>query len=80
MVSKIDQLISGKRQIDERLLEELEEVLITSDIGVKTTRQLLDKVAEKVKRIAAILGHKNEGHAVLFSTRILKKTGLRLTA
>jgi DNA-binding Lrp family transcriptional regulator len=38
------------------------------------------EVAEKVKRIAAILGHKNEGHAVLFSTRILKKTGLRLTA
>jgi fused signal recognition particle receptor len=50
MVSKIDQLISGKRMIDDRLLEELEEILITSDIGVKTTRQLLDKVTEKVKR------------------------------
>jgi fused signal recognition particle receptor len=50
MVSKIDQLVSGKRKIDDRLLEELEEILITSDIGVKTTRQLLDKVTEKVKR------------------------------
>ncbi len=50
MVSKIDQLVSGQRKIDDRLLEELEEILITSDIGVKTTRQLLDKVAEKVKR------------------------------
>jgi len=50
MVSKIDQLISGKRKIDDRLLEELEEILITSDIGVKTTRELLDKVTEKVKR------------------------------
>jgi fused signal recognition particle receptor len=50
MVSKIDQLVSGKRMIDDRLLEELEEILITSDIGVKTTRQLLDKVTEKVKR------------------------------
>lgn len=38
------------------------------------------EVAEKVERIAAILGRRNEGHAVLFSTRLLKKTGLRLTA
>jgi len=50
MVSKIDQLVSVKRKIDDRLLEELEEILITSDIGIKTTRQLLDKVTEKVKR------------------------------
>lgn len=50
MVSKIDQLLSGKKKIDDLLLEELEEILITSDLGVKTTRQLLDKVSEKVKR------------------------------
>ena len=50
MASKIDELISGQKKIDDRLLEELEEILITSDIGVKTTRELLDKVTEKVKR------------------------------
>jgi fused signal recognition particle receptor len=50
MVSKIDQLVSGQKKIDDLLLEELEEILITSDIGVKTTRQLLDTVSEKVKR------------------------------
>jgi len=50
MASKIDQLLSGKRKIDDQLLEELEEILITSDIGVKTTQKLLDKVIEKVKR------------------------------
>jgi fused signal recognition particle receptor len=50
MVSKIDTLLSGKKKIDDLLLEELEEILITSDIGVKTTRQLLEKVSEKVKR------------------------------
>ncbi len=50
MVSKIDQLLSGKKKIDDLLLEELEEILITSDIGVKTTQQLLEKVSEKVKR------------------------------
>jgi fused signal recognition particle receptor len=50
MVSKIDQLIAGKRKIDDAVLEELEEILITSDIGVKTTQQLLGKVTEKVRR------------------------------
>ncbi len=50
MVGKIDQLLSGQKKIDDLLLEELEEILITSDIGVKTTRQLLDTVSEKVKR------------------------------
>ena len=50
MVSKIDELISGQKMIDDRLLEELEEILITSDIGVKTTQDLLAKVTEKVKR------------------------------
>ena len=50
MVSKIDQLVAGKRKIDDALLEELEEILITSDIGVTTTQELLAKVTEKVKR------------------------------
>jgi len=35
-------------------------------------------VTEKVKRIAAMLGDDDRGHEVLFSTRILKKTGLRI--
>ena len=50
MVSKIDQLVVGKKEIDEHLLEELEEILITSDIGVKTTQELLSQVTEKVRR------------------------------
>ena len=50
MVSRIDVLISGQKKIDDRLLEELEEILITSDIVVKTTRELLEKVTERVKR------------------------------
>ena len=37
-----------------------------------------DEVMEKVARIAALLGEDDRGHEVLFSTRILKKTGLRL--
>jgi hypothetical protein len=37
-----------------------------------------EEVLEKVARIAEILGDDNRGHEVLFSSRILKKTGLRL--
>jgi fused signal recognition particle receptor len=40
----------GKKVIDEDLLDELEEILITSDLGVRTTAILLRKVADKVKR------------------------------
>jgi len=37
-----------------------------------------DEVADKVRMIAGILGDRDRGHRVLYSTRILKKTGLRL--
>ena len=37
-----------------------------------------DEVADKVARIAAVLGGWNRGHDVLCSTKILKKTGLRI--
>jgi fused signal recognition particle receptor len=50
LVSRIDQLIAGKKEIDDDLLAELEEILITSDIGVKTTQELLHNVAVKVRR------------------------------
>ena len=38
------------------------------------------EVEEKVREIAALLGPDDRGHEVLYSTRILKKTGLRLAA
>lgn len=39
-----------------------------------------DEVEEKVARIAALLGPASRAHEVLYSTRILKKTGLRIAA
>ncbi len=48
--NRIDRLVLGRRVIDDDLLDELEEILITSDLGVKTTGMLLSKVADKVKR------------------------------
>ncbi len=47
---RIDDLILGKKEIDLELIEELEEILITSDLGVKTTHKLMEQVQEKVKR------------------------------
>jgi len=37
-----------------------------------------EEVMQKVERIAQLLGRDNRGHQVLFSTRILKKTGFRM--
>lgn len=47
---RLDNLLLGKKEIDEELLEELEEILITSDIGVRTTIALIEKVKERVER------------------------------
>ena len=38
-----------------------------------------EEVERKVAEISALLGQENRGHEVIYSTRILKKTGLRLT-
>jgi fused signal recognition particle receptor len=47
---RVDRLVFGKKTIDLELLDELEEVLITSDLGVHTAQVLLQKVTEKIKR------------------------------
>lgn len=49
-VKKIDRAVLGKKQITDELMEELEEVLLTADIGVKTSYDLLELVQEKVRR------------------------------
>ncbi len=47
---RMDRLFLGKKEITEDLLDELEEILFTSDIGVATTQELIDSVREKVAR------------------------------
>jgi len=46
----VDQLFLGKKEIDAELLENLEEILITADLGVNTTMDLLDDVRTRVSR------------------------------
>jgi fused signal recognition particle receptor len=49
-VSRVDTLFLGKKEIDAQLLDELEEILITADLGVNTTMDLLDEIRQKVSR------------------------------
>jgi len=49
-VSRIEDVISGKKQIDADLLEELEYTLISADIGVDTTEEILERIRERVDR------------------------------
>ncbi|MFH1076501.1 MAG: signal recognition particle-docking protein FtsY [Pseudomonadota bacterium] len=61
LAGRVDRLVLGKKEISDDLFEELEEILITSDIGVNTTNQLIanvqDKVARKVLNDPAHLKH-----------------------
>ena len=49
LFSKIGRLIFSKSKVDEEVLDELEEILITSDVGVETTVKIIEKIQERVK-------------------------------
>ena len=48
-VGKVEEVFTGRKRIDEELYEELEEVLIRSDVGVNTSLQLVDRLRKEVK-------------------------------
>src|SRR5215813_4720741 len=48
--TRLDTIFEGRKQIDETFLDELEEMLISTDIGVATTLQILDSVRRGVSR------------------------------
>lgn len=48
-VGAMNQLFTGYTKIDEDLYEELEELLISADVGVRTTMDLMDRLREEVK-------------------------------
>jgi len=50
----IGDLVSGRTEIDEDLLEELEMLLVAADVGVPATRRIIDDLAYKVKRREAL--------------------------
>ena len=48
--SRISRAVAGKSTIDELVLDDIEEALITSDIGVDTTLKIIEKLEERVER------------------------------
>jgi fused signal recognition particle receptor len=50
LFAKISRSILGKSTVDETVLDNIEESLITSDVGVETTLKIIDKLQERIKR------------------------------
>jgi fused signal recognition particle receptor len=50
LVNRLDSLFLSRKEIDADLFDELEELLITSDLGVRTTQHLLEKARRQVER------------------------------
>ncbi len=48
--SKIARAVAGKSKVDDEVLDNLEEVLITSDVGVETTLNIIKRIEERVAR------------------------------
>lgn len=87
--NKLNKAVAGKSKVDDDVLDNLEEVLVTSDVGVNTTLKIIDRIEERVARdkylgtselnkilreeIAALLSETNSGEATKFSIPTDKK-------
>ena len=50
VVTKIARAVAGKSKVDDEVLDNLEEVLITSDVGVDTTLKIIERIEKRVAR------------------------------
>jgi fused signal recognition particle receptor len=50
LMEKLEDAVSGRKEIDAGVLEELEYALITADVGSKTTAEILERIRERVAR------------------------------
>jgi len=48
--SKLSKAVVGKSSVDEEVLDNLEEILVTSDVGVETTLRIIDRIEKRVSR------------------------------
>src|SRR5690606_7171491 len=49
-LTKLGKAVVGKSKVDEDVLDRLEEVLVSSDVGVNTTLKIIDRIEERVSR------------------------------
>ena len=48
--SKLSKAVAGKSKVDEEVLDDLEEILVTSDVGVATTLKIIERIEARVAR------------------------------
>ncbi|AZQ43851.1 signal recognition particle-docking protein FtsY [Nonlabens ponticola] len=82
-LDKLGKAVAGKSKVDDDLLDDLEDVLVSSDVGVATTIKVINRIEERVARdkylgteelnkilreeIAGLLSEVNSGNATEFS-------------
>lgn len=87
--TKLSKAVAGKSKVDEEVLDNLEEVLVSSDVGVNTTLKIIERIEERVARdkylgtselntilreeIAGLLSETNSGTATDFEVPADKK-------
>jgi fused signal recognition particle receptor len=87
--SKLGKAVAGKSKVDDEVLDDLEDVLVSSDVGVGTTVKIINRIEERVARdrflgtdelnkilreeIAALLAETNSGEATEFYVPADKK-------
>ena len=47
---KLARIVTGKAHVDDAMLDELEEILITSDVGTATTEKIIKRIQERVRQ------------------------------
>ena len=48
--SKLNKAVAGKAKVDDEVLDNLEEILVTSDVGVNTTLKVIDRIEARVAK------------------------------
>jgi len=87
--NKLSKAVAGKSKVDDEVLDNLEEVLVSSDVGVDTTLKIIDRIEARVSKdkylgteelnkilreeIAALLAMTNVGNETEFTTPLGKK-------
>ncbi len=88
-LNKLSKAVAGKSKVDDDVLDNLEEVLVSSDVGVQTTLKIIERIEERVAKdkylgteelnqilrdeIAGLLSETNSGDDTDFTIPILKK-------
>ena len=87
--SKLTKAVAGKSKVDDEVLDNLEEILVSSDVGVATTLKIIQRIEERVSKdkylgtnelnailreeIASLLSETNSGEATAFTIPTDKK-------